>query len=1499
MNRRSLFGRRAFIVLMGVALVVTGLPLSALGNTSSTEASNGGTRPGIIDEALRAELRSASSDERVEALFVLEEEPQLASMAGDNERVVGTLQRAASTSQDELLEFIERSGDRVLNTFWIQNMVLAKVKPDTMMAATGFESVARVVPDFEVTVPEVTKNRRMGSATVEDNTWGIDKIQAHRVHDELGLTGAGVRVATLDTGVAIDHPDLQGKMVTDSPSDPNYPGGWMEFSSTGSPIASAPHDSAYHGTHVSGTIHGGNTSGTQIGVAPGAEMMHGLVIPGGSGSFTQVAAGMQWAIDPFDGGGDPAGEPADIVNMSLGANAYVDEMVAPTRNMYFAGTFPVFAVGNENIFGSCGVGSGSPGNVYEAIGVGATDINDDVADFSCGNVVPKSAWSDPPAEWPDSWVTPDISAPGVGVISADPNGSYRTLNGTSMATPHTAGMFALMNQASPEISIDSAFDVAATTAFFDDRHGADRPNTRYGEGRINAYEAVAQVAFNSGITGTVTNEESGNPVGQATVQVVGLPNRTTTADDGAFQFRLRPGTYDLEISRFGYETTTITGVTVVEDEFTQADAALTPLPTGSIAGTVTYEPSGHGIPGVTVAVEGVPVDASDVTDVGGNYTIEGLPAGTYTVSVSAPELPSPPDQEVTVVAGETADLDFLYERPAKIGIIGDIGDQFVDFFTALGMPAEEIDFDAPAGNYDTIIVSYATDPGLAGFNQFLSNTDAAGTGVIFLDQYFGTHQGIRLLNRHTGNPASRAGGSVTSPRSYYEVLAEHPILDGLAVGEQLDHDNTSTAQWWAAFEGYVGEDTQVIADYGIEGRGRMGQGIAVEQRANNRHVLMSAHGSSATRGPEEWTPESTQAFLNAITWASPPGDRPEARFALWDLQIDPDVVLHDEEVTISARVKNIGDQSGSYTAQLFVDDELEDSQTFTLASNGSRLVSFTVSRHDVGTYPVRIGSLEGSFRVRAPLVTVEAHTLDGSGATAGPMEGATVELVHEGAVLPGGTTDANGVTTFDAPASISEFTIVVRRDATEDHPRAYLLTRDVTTVRDVTYRFTPRDYDTSAVDLGFESAASRHSGVTYVSPDSVAPWAFVQQPGELIVTPDDYASLDVHEIDALDALWWYPSAQTESDWNRPQGYAHDFGGAFETHASDVRGQQAPAVSFDWNVTDGHGNALATVLEGEPNEFAVGDVVDIDTIVDTLRADAAREYDPRLRLFDPSGLDIRAGTIDWVAQPFEFDIDPATVEPGEYGLRLTVENGPWTGTNEANGTMVLPARALEDESVAPGGTTSVHVAFDAPQSGSVSLTESLPLGFDIESWESNVAPTSFQVDTWTWAAGDYEPGETISVTYEMSVDRRVTEGEYTIAGEVANGDLTRTVAGHTSVTVAGAAVDLKMTGAPPPDVREGSKRRGYSVFKVRLEEPATKAAKVDFAARSMTAKKGKDFRGKSGTVRFKRGQRVKRVRVRIIDDKKKERTEKFKLRLSAPVNADLRTKRVIARILDND
>jgi len=119
-----------------------------------------------------------------------------------------------------------------------------------------------------------------------------------------------------------------------------------EFDANGNKIVgSVPHDSDQHGTHTTGTMIGGTASGYHIGVAPGANLIHGLVIPGGSGSFTQVAAGMEWIIDPDDNPMTDDG--AQVVNMSLGATGTYTQMVAPTDNMAAAGVFPSFSIGNS------------------------------------------------------------------------------------------------------------------------------------------------------------------------------------------------------------------------------------------------------------------------------------------------------------------------------------------------------------------------------------------------------------------------------------------------------------------------------------------------------------------------------------------------------------------------------------------------------------------------------------------------------------------------------------------------------------------------------------------------------------------------------------------------------------------------------------------------------------------------------------------------------------------------------------------------------------------------------------------------------------------------------------------------------------------------------------------------------------------------------------------------------------------------------------------------
>ncbi|MFB4274278.1 S8 family serine peptidase [Nonomuraea sp. MTCD27] len=591
-----------------------------------------------IDAKLAEQMKSARG--RLEAAVVLRTvqdppEPESAAEAR------AALKASAAPVQEPIVQFVQSRGDQVVNTFWLKNMVLVRATPATLAALAELDLVDRIIPNFTLTAPEPGRGATPRATAADAATWGIAKIGADRVRGERGLTGKGVRVAVLDTGIDATHPDLKGKLVTADAADPKHPGGWIEFGPDGKPVPTEPHDSSYHGTHVAGTIAGGDASGTQIGVAPGAELMAGLVIPGGSGTLAQVIAGMQWALAPYAADGRPAGKPADVVSMSLGAEGYADELIEPARNIHRAGAFPSFAIGNDCAEGQ----SGSPGNVYEAVAVGATDVNDEVPDFSCGGVVKHTDWFAAPPEWPDSYVVPDVSAPGVDVVSAMPGGQYAALNGTSMATPHVSGTVALMLEARPDLTVDAAEEILAGTSVSDDRYGP-RPNARVGQGRIDAYAAVAEAALKSGVRGTVIDGRSRRPL--AGVRVVRADGRgTETGADGRFELRLAPGEHELTLSRFGYETGSET-FRVKADRLSDVRLELERTRWSTISGRVAYEPTGSTVPGATVTVLGVPDELAGTTDASGRYTIKDVPAGEYQVSAHAPGVSRSDPVAVTV-----------------------------------------------------------------------------------------------------------------------------------------------------------------------------------------------------------------------------------------------------------------------------------------------------------------------------------------------------------------------------------------------------------------------------------------------------------------------------------------------------------------------------------------------------------------------------------------------------------------------------------------------------------------------------------------------------------------------------------------------------------------------------------------------------------------------------------------------------------------------------------
>ncbi len=243
-------------------------------------------------------------------------------------------------------------------------------------------------------------------------TWGLERISVAALWDA-GITGSGVLIGHLDTGVDASHPALAGAVTA-----------FAEFDFLGKPVANArPRDSGAHGTHTAGIIAGRKVGNTWFGVAPAASLASAIVIEGGN-IVARVLAGMDWAV----------GLRVRVLNMSLGLRGYTPAFLTLSRLLRGRGVLPVFAVGNE------GPGtSRSPGNYAEALSVGACDSGDAVADFSGSQRFARPN---------DPWV-PDLVAPGVAVMSCVPGGRYAMMSGSSMATPHVAGLAALLIQAAP------------------------------------------------------------------------------------------------------------------------------------------------------------------------------------------------------------------------------------------------------------------------------------------------------------------------------------------------------------------------------------------------------------------------------------------------------------------------------------------------------------------------------------------------------------------------------------------------------------------------------------------------------------------------------------------------------------------------------------------------------------------------------------------------------------------------------------------------------------------------------------------------------------------------------------------------------------------------------------------------------------------------------------------------------------------------------------------
>ncbi len=321
----------------------------------------------------------------------------------------------------------------------------------------------RLIEPKEVDYDALAAQEESDGLTWGLKTLGIDEMWEHS-------KGNDVRVGVLDTGVHADHPALSGKVDDFILIDP-----------LGRRISASPaFDGGEHGTHVCGTIAGGKTpEGVSIGVAPEARLLVAGVLVGDS-TLRTLMEGISWAVE----------NGADIISMSLGFTYYEPLFVNVFDMLLELDVLPVVAIGNEN-HGN----SSSPGNAYNALSVGAVEKmprgKTEVAFFSGGASLTF------PGQSPRQVTKPDVVAPGVQVYSSVPPQNtaqgrveYGYMDGTSMATPHVAGVAALLISAKPTAPVADIADALKNTA----KHPAgddQRPDNRWGYGLIDPMGALS------------------------------------------------------------------------------------------------------------------------------------------------------------------------------------------------------------------------------------------------------------------------------------------------------------------------------------------------------------------------------------------------------------------------------------------------------------------------------------------------------------------------------------------------------------------------------------------------------------------------------------------------------------------------------------------------------------------------------------------------------------------------------------------------------------------------------------------------------------------------------------------------------------------------------------------------------------------------------------------------------------------------------------------------
>jgi subtilisin family serine protease len=509
-----------------------------------------------------------------------------------------TLRTISQASQQSLRAMLDAQQARY-RPFYLVNALQVEADLSLVQKLAARPEVGRILSN-----PSTKGAPDLGPSPLSSRAPQAIEANLVRVHADdvwaLSYTGQGAVVAGQDTGYDWDHPALKGQYRGWNGTAADHDYNWHDaihqddpHTPVGNPCgfdSAEPCDDYGHGTHTMGIMVGDDGVGHQIGMAPGARWIGCRNMEQGWGTPASYLECFEFFLAPYPVGGNPAeGNPLlapDVVNNSWAClpsegcdEAHIALMEAAVEVLRHAGILVVASTGNYGP--NCGSVLYPPAIYQQSISVGNFDHRTDQ--------ISSSSSRGPVTYRGDTYIKPDLAAPGVSVRSSLPGEGYGTRTGTSMAAPHVAGGVALLMSAAPgyrgqvaaikDLLTRTAEPMTSAQGCGGDGTG-DVPINTWGWGILDVFAAV-QMATAGTLQGVVTDAEHGNPIAGASVTAVleadpELGTTVTTDATGSYTLTLAAGTYDVTAQARGHFPQTYVQITVVRGETVTQGFALSP-----------------------------------------------------------------------------------------------------------------------------------------------------------------------------------------------------------------------------------------------------------------------------------------------------------------------------------------------------------------------------------------------------------------------------------------------------------------------------------------------------------------------------------------------------------------------------------------------------------------------------------------------------------------------------------------------------------------------------------------------------------------------------------------------------------------------------------------------------------------------------------------------------------------------------------------------------------